>query len=140
MKYIAFKKAGGKVDRRAGYEELDRILDEAYHQAAYGKGVERHGGDNLPFTEQRMLQIARMQGGTLGMQFQVMKKAGEAVGLPTLEAQKRELLGAINYIAGMIIFLEEQDAAERARQLELDMTVNGGEQRGYPPVVEGEML
>lgn len=85
------------------YASLREVLDLAYEQAASGKGHERHG-NGLPFDEQPMQTICRDLGSSEGMAFQVTKKVLESYRLPTLDAKVRELLGAINYIAGMIIF------------------------------------
>lgn len=99
-----------------GYETLAAVLQEAYDQAATGKGAERHAND-LPFHEQPMQQIARRRG--LGFLLgQVDKKTEEAQGM--LErgeraAWRREILGAINYLAGALIYtdgLSESDGAE----------------------------
>ena len=90
-----------------GYETLAAVLREAYDQAATGKGAERHAND-LPFHEQPMQQIARRRG--LGFLLgQVDKKTEEAQGM--LErgeraAWRREILGAINYLAGALIFVD----------------------------------
>lgn len=90
-----------------GYERLMVVLDEAYQQAAVGKGAERHGQD-LPFEHQPMQQISRLLDTDGGMAYQAIKKIQEARRLPTVERQKRELLGAINYLAGMVIYLEDK--------------------------------
>ena len=97
-----------------GYERLAMVLQKAYDQAAKGKGKERHA-NNLPFHEQPMQSMSRLLGTEGGMAFQAIKKIQEARNLPTREARVRELLGAINYIAGMVIYEEldppQQDAA-----------------------------
>lgn len=92
-----------------GYERLTEVLTAAHDQAAFGKGKERHAND-LPFHEQRMQQISQMLGSPAGMAYQVAKKVAEGLELPTLDRQKAELLGAINYLAGIVIFLEDQTA------------------------------
>ena len=88
------------------YAPLYRVLMDAYDQAANGKGKERHANDK-PFTEQPIMEIGRM----VGMGFnlgQAMKKAQEASRMKP-EAAKRELYGAINYIASAILLIEEAD-------------------------------
>jgi hypothetical protein len=93
------------VDAR--YASLERVLSLALEQAAEGKGADRHGNGN-PFDVQPMMEIGRM----VGMGFclgQAMKKAQEASRMDS-EAAKRELLGAINYLAGAYLLLEENDA------------------------------
>ncbi len=93
-----------------GYEALADVLERAYKQASEGKGKERHAND-LPFDKQPMQTIA----GHHGVGFllgQAEKKTGESYVLPHDRAIA-ELLGAINYIAGAVVFLE---AAEKAKQ------------------------
>ena len=96
-----------------GYESLAKVLQEAYDQAARGKGAERHAND-LPFDQQPMQQIARRRG--LGFLLgQVDKKTEEAQGM--LErgdraAWRREILGAINYLAGALVFTSEPSARD----------------------------
>lgn len=90
-----------------GYERLADVLRRAYRQAAFGKGRERHAND-LPFHCQPMQVISKLIGSEAGMAFQAIKKINEALRLPTPERQVAELLGAINYIAGVVIYIEEQ--------------------------------
>lgn len=96
-----------------GYQLLDDVLSRAYHQAAVGKGAERHANDK-PFHEQPMQKIAERRG--IGFILgQADKKSEEAQGMVERgerDAAVRELLGAIVYLAGAIIFLERQQATE----------------------------
>jgi hypothetical protein len=96
-----------------GYEALRDVLHRAYDQASHGKGKERHAGE-LPFHEQPMQQIGDLvgQGFMLG---QAMKKMQESQRLPRDRAIA-EMLGAINYLAGAIIFLEKQPIVEANRR------------------------
>lgn len=87
-----------------GYESLASVLLRAYNQAAHGKGAERHACDR-PFTEQPMQSISGLLGSHTGLLYQAMKKVQESERLD-VDAQIRELLGAINYIAGAVIFIE----------------------------------
>lgn len=88
----------------AGYESLSDVLDRAYLQAAVGKGHARHA-NGKPFHRQPLQDLVRLHG--LGFATgQAGKKASEALGLPTKEAQVAELLGAIVYLAGAVIALE----------------------------------
>lgn len=91
-----------------GYESLRSVLLRAYDQAARTKGAERHA-NNLPFHKQPMQSIAAAHG--VGFLFgQAAKKAQEAQGMHDRgETNKaiHEMLGAINYLAGAIIFMEE---------------------------------
>lgn len=101
------------VKVRKGYAGLHRILVEALDQAQSGKGAERHNlGGDIPFEEQRMQTISELIGSVHGMAYQACKKITEGVSLPTLDRQVRELLGAINYIAGIIVYLRKQDDGE----------------------------
>lgn len=90
------------------YQSLCDVLFGALHQAAYGKGRERHANDE-PFERQRMQVISDQVGSVSGMAYQVVKKVTEALNMPTVEQQERELYGAINYTAGMLIWLKRHD-------------------------------
>ncbi len=86
------------------YDSLNDVLRDAYTQASSGKGHERHGC-GLPFDEQPMQRLIELYG--LGFALgQAGKKMQEAQRMD-VDAAKRELLGAINYIAGAIIHLEK---------------------------------
>lgn len=85
------------------YGTLARVLQMAYDQAATGKGNERHG-NGLPFHQQPMQAISALLGNYEGLAYQICKKVTEARNLPTKEQRVRELLGVINYAAGMIIY------------------------------------
>ena len=85
------------------YASLRYVLDDAFAQAATGKGRERHARGN-PFEEQHMQTISRLLGSDDGMAFQAIKKLTEGLDMTDPAARKRELLGAINYIAGIIIY------------------------------------
>ena len=94
-----------EVDKIAdNYASLSNVFRRAYDQASSGKGQERHGQD-LPFAKQPMQLIQDLcgEGFALG---QAMKKMQESQRLPH-DAAIRELLGAINYIAGAIIHKEK---------------------------------
>ena len=86
-----------------GYDALGNVLLRAFEQAASGKGAERHA-QGQAFDEQPMQTIAQLVG-VGGPLFQAIKKAQESMRLPR-DAAVRELLGAINYLAGAILHLE----------------------------------
>lgn len=88
-----------------GYERLAAVLQAALDQAQRGKGKERHANDR-PFHEQRMQTLSDALNSAKGMAFQACKKVTEGVDHPTYEQQERELLGAIVYIGGMIVWLK----------------------------------
>jgi hypothetical protein len=89
-----------------GYESLSSVLHRAFDQAAKGKGAARHA-NNLPFDRQPMQSISALLNSPDGLLYQAMKKIQESKRLDK-DAQVRELLGAINYIAGAVIFLERE--------------------------------
>lgn len=105
--YTTGPTSDGGVDPRVepGYEWLATVLQAALDQAQYGKGKERHANDR-PFHEQRMQTLSDALNSAKGMAFQACKKITEGVDHPTYEQQERELLGAIVYISGMIIWLK----------------------------------
>jgi len=86
------------------YSDLFEVLRDALDQAQSGKGEERHG-NGLSFMEQPVLTITRAVG--LGFPLgQAMKKIQECQRMD-IDAAKRELLGAINYLAAAVLFLDE---------------------------------
>lgn len=92
-----------------GYEQLEGVLARAYIQASCGKGAERHASGE-PFHDQPMQTISALVGSNDGLRFQAVKKIHESARLDKAAAV-RELLGAINYIAGAIIYIEGKDEA-----------------------------
>lgn len=93
-----------------GYEDLAEVLHDALMQSAEGKGKERHGKDGLPFSEQRIMLVAKDHG--LGyLTGQAAKKLGEAHRLLELkgpEAAQAEILGAIVYSAAAVLHLKQK--------------------------------
>lgn len=93
-----------------GYEDLAEVLHDALMQSAGGKGKERHGKDGLPFSEQRIMLVAKDHG--LGyLTGQAAKKLGEAHRLLELkgpEAAQAEILGAIVYSAAAVLHLKQK--------------------------------
>lgn len=85
-----------------GYEDLFQVFVLALEQAQGGKGAERHAS-GLPFNNQPMQKIQSLvgEGFALG---QAIKKCQEAFRFEDIERKEREYLGAINYIAGAIIY------------------------------------
>lgn len=92
-----------------GYEHLAAVLKDAYAQAASGKGKERHAND-LPFDHQPMQAISRLLGNPTGMTYQVCKKVVEAMNMKDRAARRRELLGAIVYLAGVVVYEDNKNA------------------------------
>jgi hypothetical protein len=89
-----------------GYEKLADVLLRAYHQAARGKGKDRHAYENEPFDQQMMQDMAK-RFGTGALLAQAFKKSEESQRLP-VERGVNELLGAIVYLAGAVIAREKQ--------------------------------
>lgn len=86
------------------YSDLFEVLRDALEEAQEGKGAVRHG-NGLSFTDQPALTITRSVG--LGFPLgQAMKKIQESQRMDP-DAAKRELLGAINYLAAAVLFLDE---------------------------------
>jgi imidazoleglycerol phosphate dehydratase HisB len=95
----------GVVLDAAGYDDLARVLGDAFDQAASGKGAQRHA-DARPFGQQPMAAICDMVGPGFALG-QAMKKAQESTRLPP-QAARAELLGAIVYLAGAVLHLERK--------------------------------
>lgn len=91
-----------------GYEALANILEQAYRQASQGKGKERHATSGQPFHAQRMQTSSDAVGSPDGMAYQVIKKMTEGLEFDDRERCERELLGAINYLAGIAIWLRRK--------------------------------
>lgn len=93
------------------YAGLHGVLSDAYHQAAGGKGKERHA-TNEPFEDQPIMVITRLLADhpVSALGYQAIKKTVEAGRLHRTkgpDAAIRELHGAINYIAAMVIRVRE---------------------------------
>ena len=93
-----------KVPIKRAYYDLFSILRKALDQAQDGKGSERHG-NGMSFVDQPAMTITRAvgRGFPLG---QAMKKIQESQRMDD-DAAKRELLGAINYLAAAILSFDE---------------------------------
>ena len=89
------------------YQALRTVLGAAYDQAAIGKGRDRHAQD-LPFEQQPMQRLLDLYGPGFAAG-QIGKKVQEALRLPT-DMAVQELLGAIVYAAGLIVWLRETRA------------------------------
>lgn len=92
-----------------GYEVLERVLRDAYQQAAAGKGKERHADEGVAFEDQEVFQINRLLRGDpeAAPKYQAMKKIRESGRLP-YPAARAELEGAIIQLAVAIILLDER--------------------------------
>lgn len=104
---------GGFFIPAEGYEDLFGILAEAHDQAAHGKGKERHAGDGIPFKGQRMQSISTLIDSPDGLVYQAIKKLTEGMTFEEPERRDKELLGAINYIAGIILWCRGKEGVDQ---------------------------
>ena len=105
-----------------GYDNLSNVLGAAYHQAARGKGKERHARDK-PFDKQPIMEISRMVGPGYATG-QAMKKLQEAKSMMDrgqFAAAKAEALGAINYTAAFYLLIEEAEAEAKRYETQAQM-------------------
>jgi hypothetical protein len=93
------------------YNRLSNVLSLALEQAAAGKGKARHA-QGQPFEQQPMQRISQMLGSAEGMRYQAVKKIQESVRMED-GAAIAELLGAINYLAGTVIYLQNSKQSEQ---------------------------
>ena len=98
------------------YKSLATVLKAAYDQAASGKGRERHARGN-PFEEQHMQTISTLLNTDRGMAFQVIKKLTEGLDMGCPKARRRELLGAINYIAGIVVYHDQDNRTKSGPEI-----------------------
>lgn len=95
-----------------GYESLGVVLDQALEQAQHGKGRERHAAAGEAFADQQIVQLGEwMAGSTVFAVGQACKKALESTRLEP-EHARRELLGAINYLAAAVIVIDRRAQAD----------------------------
>jgi hypothetical protein len=97
-----------EFEDRFGYDELLSILKEAYEQASIGKGRERHAHGGKGFVEQQVLTGQRKYGMGFALG-QADKKMEEAFHMENWQSAKRDLLGAIIYVAAAIIYGDEMN-------------------------------
>ncbi len=93
------------------YDSLNDVLNDAYTQAAEGKGKARHATDNN-YEDQVICVVGRLlKDHPFGAHaYQVIKKTIEAGRLYKIngpEAAYQEVLGAINYSSAMGILIKE---------------------------------
>lgn len=98
-----------------GYEKLVAVFQAAHDQAAHGKGKERHA-NGLPFHEQRMQSISKTLASADGMAYQVVKKMTEGLQFDDHKRREKELLGAINYLAGIVIYFREASDSKDTKE------------------------
>ena len=90
------------------YASLRSVLSDAIHQAAFGKGKERHANDD-PFERQSICEITRKHGLAFatGQAAKKLEESHRLLQLRGAEAAINEILGAINYAAAAVIVLRE---------------------------------
>jgi hypothetical protein len=98
-----------RLEAEPGYERLAEVLDEALEQAQSGKGHERHAGVGEAFHDQQIVQLGAWMGSTHFEVGQACKKAIESTRLGG-ERGRRELLGAINYLAAAVLLIDDEKA------------------------------
>ncbi len=101
-------------ETESAYGSLKKVLDAAYDQAAHGKGKERHARQAEPFEKQKICEIARRVG-TGYCTGQAIKKTMESHRLP-YPRNLAEIYGAINYLAGAAIVMEEEASETKTAQ------------------------
>ncbi len=100
-----------RVTATPGYGLLASVLDEALIQAQSGKGALRHAKSGEYFEDQKIMEITRRVG-LGGPAFQAVKKvyeAKDAAERGETKAAERDLLGAINYCAAMVLKIRERE-------------------------------
>lgn len=89
------------------FDDILRIMQDAFKIGALGKGMARHGRAVTPWARHPIMEIQRMLGNagfTLG---QAMKKCQEAGRFTVPQQSINELYGAIIYVVAAIKFYEE---------------------------------
>lgn len=109
--YVSSAEVEVVQDENVGpYSRLERVYALAVEQASKGKGAERHVVQaDERFENQLITEIGRRLGNTGFELGQAVKKTYEASGMINRgerEAAKRELLGAMNYLAAAYIMTE----------------------------------
>lgn len=101
----------------AGYGKLGDVLHSAFHQAARGKGKDRHA-DEKPFHEQSMARITQRRGigHPLGQADKKTEEAQRMLERGEDDKAVHELLGAIIYLAGAIIHIEAEAKARKPKR------------------------
>lgn len=90
------------------YQSLKDVLAEAVTQASQGKGSERHDPNGEAFEDQQIVQFGEWMGSNHFNVGQACKKSIESCRLPPDRARK-ELLGAINYLAAAVLVLDRKE-------------------------------
>jgi len=93
------------------YEALTNVLLGALRQAALGKGRARHA-NNLPFDRQPMQTESDAIGTDAGLIFQARKKIREGAAFNDFNHFEAEMFGAINYVAGAVIWRRRRVKSE----------------------------
>lgn len=104
-----------KIEVPEGYESLGAAFEAALHQAAHGKGQDRHGAGGLSQDDQIIGRVPRMMpllAGLGGLVYQVGKKVVESTRLLEMDKGKPsrpqdELLGAMVYAGRAWVLLEQ---------------------------------
>lgn len=120
-RFLEYRPSLGASEVEPGFERLAAVLYQAYSQAAFGKGKERHA-NGKPFHEQPMQDLIRLNG--LGFAVgQACKKSTEALNFASKQKSIDEMLGAIVYLAGAVISLERSIAQDQQGGLSSQQTL-----------------
>jgi hypothetical protein len=102
-----------RLEVRPGYEALAHVLDHALDQAQRGKGAIRHASPGESFADQPIVRICEWlgDGGRSFVLGQAVKKALESARLHDEQA-RAELLGAINYLAAVVLLIDRRQGRD----------------------------
>jgi hypothetical protein len=112
----------GRLPAKPGYDSLANVLDDALHQAQSGKGEERHAND-LPFDRQPMQKLIESYG--VGFALGQAAKKGEESMVLEPGHDIAEILGAIVYLAGAVVYKRRKYAELHAQEAEQQKVAAG---------------
>ncbi len=104
--------SGQPFPTNAEYASLRAVFDAAVEQASGGKGKERHAVEGEHFEDQKIVEIGARLGSNHFELGQAVKKCYESVRMKP-GAARRELLGALNYVAAAILMLPPEEPIVR---------------------------
>lgn len=99
----------GPAVENPNYDALMSVLMDAFSQATEGKGAERHAA-GMNFEDQDMMKIMNEYGPDFAFG-QALKKIREGRRLGT-KRLRHELIGAIVYLAGAVVWIDKEATKE----------------------------